>query len=628
MAYRVDSPYAIVDLSSGRIDYDRTPEELVRKFFSGRGLNMYYLYKYLRPGTDAFDPDNPLIFGTGLLTGTPSPSPSRMNVTFKSPESGILGDGNIGGHFGARLRSAGFDRLIFRGRADAPSYVLAEDGKLSIHDGAFLVGLDSQQKQEALRERLGTDIQVATIGQSGEKLVRYACVRNGLKASARCGGGAVMGAKNLLAIAARGKQRPGFDNKEFIRAGMEQKQYLYTSKVIRVLGTVGTAFLYDTSNHLGTIRTNNSMLNFFDDSLNAEEIEEQVEKMVSCFGCGVHCRHKNNQGGEGPEYSTTVLIGSNIGISGADRIVTLNNICNDLGFDTSSVGSILSWAFELYERGIITKEHTGGLELRFGDIDLVKQLLYMIDRREGFGDVLAEGTYAWKTFGKESLDYLIAIKGLPQSDPHDVRYIKAFALGIAVASRGADHLRNRPTLEILELPEDVTEQIYGTPTNPDMTAYDTKEHVVKFSEDIFAVGDALGICRFVTQGFNSPHMIDYERFSTLIEQNSGWQYDAEQLKDVATNILDLERMINMREGISRADDTLPKRYFDDPMPGRLTKGHKIDRDEFAGMLTRYYRLRGWTDEGVPSKAVVDELNALVQPEVPLVVEEEAAVTAR
>src|SRR5579884_3773832 len=578
MAYSTDSPYALIDLSTGEIRYDRTPEPVVRKLFSGRGLNMYYLYKYLRPGTDAFDPDNPLIFGTGLLTGTPSPSPSRMNVTFKSPESGIIGDGNIGGHFGARLRSAGFDRLIFLGRADKPVYVLAEDGQLSIHDGSFLVGLDSQQKQEALRQQLGTDIQVATIGQSGEKLVRFACVRNGLKASARCGGGAVMGSKNLLAIAARGKQRPGFDNKEFIRVGMENKQYLYTSKVIRVLGTVGTAFLYDTSNHLGAIRTHNSMLNFFDDTLNAEEIEEQVDKMVSCFG-------------------------------------------------SSSVGSILSWAFELYERDVIDKETTGGLELRFGDFELVKDLLYMIDRREGFGDVLAEGTYAWRTFGKESLDYLIAIKGLPQSDPHDVRYIKSFALGIAVASRGADHLRNRPTLEILELPAEVTKQLYGAETNPDMTAYDTKEYVVKFSEDIYAVGDALGICRFVTQGFNSPHMIDWERFSALIEQNSGWKYDADQLREVATNILNLERMINMREGISRADDTLPKRYFDDPMPGRLTKGHKIDREEFAGMLTRYYRLRGWNDEGVPPKQVVDELNALVQPEVPLVVEEEAAVAA-
>jgi aldehyde:ferredoxin oxidoreductase len=628
MSYRVDSPYALIDLSSGRIDYDRTPESVVRRFFSGRGLNMYYLYKYLRPGVDAFDPDNPLIFGTGLLTGTPSPSPSRMNVTFKSPESAIIGDGNIGGHFGARLRSAGFDRLIFMGRADRPSYVLAEDGKLSIHDADFLVGLDSQQKQEALRQRLGTDIQVATIGQSGEKLVRFACVRNGLKASARCGGGAVMGAKNLLAIAARGKQRPGFDNKEFIKAGMEQKQYLYTSKVIRVLGTVGTAFLYDTSNHLGAIRTHNSLLNYFDDTANAEEIEEQVDKMVSCFGCGVHCRHKNKQGGEGPEFSTTVLIGANLGISGAERIVTLNNICNDLGLDTSSVGTIIAWAMELYERGIIDKETTGGLELRFGDFELVRDLLYMIDRREGFGDVLAESTYAWRTFGKESLDYLTAIKGLPQSDPHDVRYIKAFALGIATASRGADHLRSRPTLEILELPQELTAKIYDAETNPDMTAYDTKEHVVKFSEDIFAVGDALGICRFVTQGFNSPNMVDWDRFAELIKLNSGWEYDKEELRQVGTTILDLERMINMREGISRADDTLPKRYFDDPMPGRLTKGHRIDREEFAGMLTRYYRLRGWSEDGVPAKDVVDELNALIQPEVPLEVEESVPAGVR
>jgi aldehyde:ferredoxin oxidoreductase len=209
-----------------------------------------------------------------------------------------------------------------------------------------------------------------------------------------------------------------------------------------------------------------------------------------------------------------------------------------------------------------------------------------------------------------------------------VRYIKAFALGIATASRGADHLRSRPTLEILELPQELTAKIYDAETNPDMTAYDTKEHVVKFSEDIFAVGDALGICRFVTQGFNSPNMVDWDRFAELIKLNSGWEYDKEELRQVGTTILDLERMINMREGISRADDTLPKRYFDDPMPGRLTKGHRIDREEFAGMLTRYYRLRGWSEDGVPAKDVVDELNALIQPEVPLEVEESVPAGVR
>jgi aldehyde:ferredoxin oxidoreductase len=286
-------------------------------------------------------------------------------------------------------------------------------------------------------------------------------------------------------------------------------------------------------------------------------------------------------------------------------------VCNELGLDISSSGTILAWAFELYEKGIIDKKTTEEA-LRFGDFELVKRLLYKISRREGFGDILAESTRNIKRFGKTSEDYLIAVKGLPQSDPHDVRYIKAFALGIATASRGADHLRSRPTLEIfLRLPQEVKARIYGKGVPNDPTSYKGKEKTVYFSDNIFATIDCLGICKFICHGFNSPHFVDYPWMKKLIHYASGWQFSEKDIQDIGKRVIDIERMFNNREGISRNDDTLPKRYFDDPMPLKIAKGHHIDRKQFNSLLSRYYRMRGWDSNGQVKPERVRELEALL-----------------
>ncbi|MFQ5911421.1 MAG: aldehyde ferredoxin oxidoreductase C-terminal domain-containing protein, partial [Thermoplasmata archaeon] len=232
-------------------------------------------------------------------------------------------------------------------------------------------------------------------------------------------------------------------------------------------------------------------------------------------------------------------------------------------------------------------------------------------KREGFGDILAESTRAAKKLGRKSKDYLIAVKNLPQSDPHDVRYIKAFALGIATASRGADHLRSRPTLEIfLRLPREVKERIYGKGVSPDPTSYKGKERTVYFSDNIFAVVDSLGICKFICHGFNSPHFIDYPRFGELIEAATGMRYGRRRLESVGKRVVDTERLFNIREGLTRRDDTLPKRYFDDPMPLGVTKGHRIEREEFDALLSRYYKMRGWDEDGMLSSSRVEEIESI------------------
>jgi len=603
---------AVVDLSEGTVDMIETPEEVLRKFVGGRGLNMYYLYKYLKPGSDPLSPDNVLILGTGILTGTLAPNTGRHSVTCKSPESGIIGDANIGGFLGPEMRFAGIDRLIILGKAEKPVYLYLEDGNIEIRDARDYWGLTCSETDRQIRYDLGSDVEVECIGPAGENMVRFACTRYGLKnAAGRCGTGAVWGSKNLKAVVAKGTRGLPVDDPEgMLQKHIELRDYLKESKVIKVLGRVGTPLLYDVSNYLGAIRTHNSQQTVFFDTLNAEEVHKYVNKMLGCYGCVVHCRHRNTRGGEGPEYTTEVLLGANVGVADTGAMIELNNIANDLGLDVSSSGTYIAWAIELFEKGYITEEQAGRV-LRFGDYEMVKQLLYDITYRRGLGDTLAEGSWLVDKFGPETGEFLMAIKGLPQSDPHDVRYLKAFALGIATSSRGADHLRSRPTLEILDLPAEFMRRNYGQPVNPNPTAYETKAVLVTFSENIFAVVDCMGICKFVCHGFNSPRNLNYDHFRELTKLATGLDFSKEELQEVGARVLDQERLINYQEkGITRKDDTLPGRYFDEPMPSARAKGSYIDREKFQEMLDEYYHIRGWDDNGMLPQERIDELNRL------------------
>lgn len=592
-----------IELPGGTAQTRPVPEADLRRCLGGRGLNMLELARALRRAggakkVDPLGPDNPLILGAGMLTGTIAPNAARFNVSAKSPETLGLGDANGGGFFAAAMRKAGFDRLVITGRAEEPSILLLEDRQVRLLPAEGLWGMSVWETQEELRRRHGGGTVSAVIGPAGEHQVRMAAVMTGKKnAAARGGLGAVMGSKNLKAIAAVGGGRIAVDDPEHLRAlRIDQTAYLKSSRVIQVLGKSGTPFLYDVSNRLGAIRTRNSQDNFFEDTLEAAEIEKYSDRMLACTSCVVHCRHRNTLGGEGPEYSTIGLLGANLGIAPTEQVIDLNNRVNELGLDASSAGSIIAWAMELYQRGLIGDDLTEG-PLEWGDYERVCDLLEAIAHRRGFGDLLADSSQAARRLPPEARDYLMAIKDLPQSDPHDVRYIKSFALGIAVASRGADHLRNRPTLDILRLPDDVRRSIFGVETNADPTAYEGKAAMVAWHEDIYAVADSLGICKFVTHGFNSPHLLGYEHFSELVLAATGLTLTPAELRQAGANVVDLERVLNAEFGRTRADDTLPKRTFEEPMPARVTQGHQIDRASFDAMLDEYYAVRGWDPEG-------------------------------
>lgn len=603
-----------IDLTNGACETRPVPEATLRSLLGGRGLNMLELGRALRRAggagrVDPLGPENPLIIGAGMLTGTIAPNAARFNVSAKSPETLGLGDANAGGFFAAAMRKAGFDRLVIRGRASQPSVLLLEDGQARVVPADGLWGMTVWEAQEELRRRYGPGTVSAVIGPAGEHKVRMAAVMTGKKnAAARGGLGAVMGSKGLKAVAAIGSGRIPVEDPARLRdLRIEQTAYLKGSRVVQVLGKSGTPFLYDVSNRLGAIRTRNSQDNFFEDTLEAAEIEKYSDRMLACTSCVVHCRHRNTLGGEGPEYSTIGLLGANLGIAPTDQVIDLNNRVNELGLDASSTGSIIGWAMELYQRKLIDSATTGG-PLEWGDYGRVCELLEAITYRRGFGDVLADSSQASRRLPSGARDYLMAIKDLPQSDPHDVRYIKSFALGIAVASRGADHLRNRPTLDILRLPDDVRREIFGVETNPDPTAYDGKAGMVAWHEDIYAVADSLGICKFVTHGFNSPHLLGYEHFAQLIEAAAGWAFTPQELRQAGVNVVDLERVLNAEFGRTRRDDTLPRRTFEEPMPARATKGHRIERAAFERMLDEYYAVRGWDKEGrlpAPRRAEIE-----------------------
>jgi aldehyde:ferredoxin oxidoreductase len=604
----LDRRYAEIDLTSKSVSTKKIPKEWTEAYLGGRSLNMIFLFKQLENIglVDAFDPKNPIILGTGILTGTGAPSSSRMNFTTISPESQVFCDANIGGFFGSHMRYSGFDMLIIKGKSSVPVYIYLNNEKIEFKSAENLWGLTTSETQANLENELGENIDTVCIGPAGENLVRYACVMSGLKSAAgRGGAGAVFGSKNLKAIVAHGgKGIPIADPINFFKIVQEYNQYLSESNIVKALGKYGTPLLYDVSNMLGAIRTNNSQLNAFSDSLNVNNFHEFVEKMVSCSSCVVHCRHrnkipqKNNVQGEGPEYSTMGLLGANVGISDAKQVIILNNLVNDLGLDSSSTGTYLAWFIELFEKQLINIDQTAE-KYEFGSFELIHKLINDLTTRTGFGDIIAEGSRASSKININN-DLLIAIKGLPQSDPHDVRFIKSFSLGIATATRGADHLRSRPTLDILtSIPDNVLNKIYKTEVDRSPTSYKTKEFLVYFSENIFALQDSLGICRFICQGFNSPKLLGYSHFVELIKYATGMEFSESNLEEIGKNIINLERWINYKFfNIGFEGDTLPKRYFDEPMniPDKPTTGEYIKREKFQEMLMNYYRLRGWIKE--------------------------------
>jgi aldehyde:ferredoxin oxidoreductase len=635
---------AYIDLSTGEIETRPIPLDVRKKFLGGRGLDVYLLYNHTKKGVDPLGPDNALLISGGILTATCASATARTHVMAKSPLTGLLGSANMGGFFAPELAWAGFHHLLIKGKAEKPVYLWIKNNEIEIRDASHLWGKTTTETQWSIREELGDEeVKCAVIGPAGENLVRYANVMTGIKNSAgRTGMGCVMGSKNLKAVAARGtmdiKIAHPIEALDYNKRFIDQ---ITSAKVNKTQGTLGTPFIWGATNSWGGVRCRNFQYNQceYADDIEPERLDEIATEtigpyhMTGCFGCQVHCRaqYKIPSGpyagryDEGPEYTSQGAFGGEPDCKKAVTVLTGNHLVNQYGVDNLEIGSLISWAMELYELGILSSKDTDGLDLRFGNDEALLEMVERICYRKGWlGDTLADGGIpASEKIGKNSFDYLIQVKGM--SNLHsDERATPALALNTATASRGSDHLRSRPAIDLYHLPEEVLRKIYSSPIpyngplSSEHTAYVGKPWQVFWQENCYMAVDCLGICKYHTV-FLGATLPNFEDWPKVLYYNTGIEMTPEEIWQVAERCNIMERLFNLREGLKRDDlkkgDILNHRYFDEPCRRGAPDviGRSIDREEFKKMVDELYGYKGLDENGIVKPETLKRLGIDKEP---------------
>jgi len=620
---------AIVDLTSESVEIKDIPEELLRLYLGGEGLNTYLLYNHLPPGTDPLSPDNVIIFGSGLVSGY-DVSSSRFCVTSKSAEGeGGFGTSSSGGHWAAELKFAGFQHIVIKGKASGPTYLWIHDGEVEFRDASFLWGRDTYECQELLRDDLGdANIQVAVIGQAGENLVKFANVMHGLKrAAGRTGMGCIMGSKLLKAIVVRGKQgiKPADPDKMFEVYNNHYRQ-ITSTKIYPVISRYGTLTIFCIQNQGGMISVKNNQYNYFEEAeghLDDEIFEEQYKtKSLACFGCPLRCSHRYRIGsgpytgvwGEGPEFYMMAGFGPAVGNADWDLILAANTLINRYGLDVGSSSGYIAWLMELWQRGIINEKDTAGLNLDWGNKESILTLLHQMALNEGLGGMIGQrASKSAEAFGKEAGRYLYTQRGMMHETPENTRASRATTLAAATASRGSDHLKGRCALEFYAMPPEVLAKIYGKPVASEFSSWEGKSWMSVWTQNFLTVVDSLGYCKFATIFPGSTHNLAYNQFCETLQAARGWDITPEELMETGERIWNLQRMFIQREtGLLREGDIPPSVYFQ-PQPLEPLKGAKLDHDEYDNALNEYYELRGWTVEGYPRPETLSRLKLDKEP---------------
>jgi len=627
--------YLRVDLSGSKITVHKLEKELPRHYIGGVGFCARILWDEVGPATEPLGPENVLVFATGPVTGTFFPSAGRYVIAAKSPLTGSWGQASAGGHFGPELKYAGYDMAVLEGRATNPVYLHVDDDFLELRDAAHLWGRDTNETTKAIREELGDPtVKVACIGQAGEKLVRYACIISDFyRAAGRTGMGAVMGSKNLKAIAVRGsKSVSATSSMKYMDAATEAFRKVteeWGEACESSLGRYGTPNLVEVEASIGRLPTKNHIFGVYGraDDIGSEVLNEKYRaRRESCFSCGIQCKFISEvRSGpysgtttSGPEYETIMAFGSNCLNNNVESIIHANLLCNLYGLDTISTGKVISFAMECYEKGIITRTDADDLDLSWGNHDAIVKLVHRIATREGLGDVLAEGSrMAARKLGKGAEEFAIQVKGMEVSG-QDGRAHQSSGLTHATAARGADHLTSLSCLEEKGY-EETAGTRYGRERakdlcNPLSTTY--RGNLVKDLEDLFALTDSLVICKY---GVMWPPIFYFDDFARAIPALTGiTEYgDVGEVRLSAERICNLRKAFNAREGLTRKDDTLPERFLREPMPSGPGAGHVCQLDP---MLDEYYEARGWDKgSGLPVRktlmrvgldSVADDLEAL------------------
>jgi len=596
-----------VDLSASKVSSEEIPQSLFDKFLTGAGLATHYLCHEVPKGADPLGPENELVLMTGALTGARAPSTGRFNWVFKSPLTGIWAQSNSAGFWGVDFKKTGFDGIVFQGISAKPVYLVVEEGKAELRDAGHLWGKSVSETTKLIKKELGQKFHVDCIGIAGENQVRYASIMNDLhRAAGRCGGGAVMGSKRLKAIAVHGRKSVKLANPTaFSQVAKKQFELLDQHMFKVALESFGTNVVIDMVNVRGGFPTRNWQTGVFPqiEEINAEALSEKVlVETKGCFACPLNCgrrseirkgKYKGTRG-EGPEYESVGTLGGQCQVTDMEAITKAHYLCDDYGLDTISTGSSIAFAMECYEKGILTKSDTDGLELKFGDSGMVIELVHKIAKREGVGALLAEGTRRMsQKLGRETEKFAMHVKGL-ELPAYDSRAVQITGLAYAVANRGGDHITayiQGPTF--LDIP------FLCVPDSQikDVNVADPGEvHVLVDLENVMTALDTLGACKFM--GF----CVAAEEWIELVEHCLGRRFTYDDLVEVGERAYNLARVFNVREGVTRADDTLPPRLLEEPLPEGPAAG-KVN-ENLPAMLDRYYELRGWdkaTGKPTPEK---------------------------
>jgi len=605
-----------VDLTNGAVGRQPIDEGLARNFLGGRGLNVKWLHDHVPPHTDPLSPDNVLVFGAGPLVGTTFPGGARLNITAMSPQTGILGDSNAGGFFGPEMKFAGYDQIVVEGRAPSPVYLFVADDRIELRRADALWGMDVWQATFAVQQDVAdAAVQVATIGQGAENGVRFAGVFVNLnRAAARTGMGAVMASKNLKAIAVRGTGAITVADAARFAALIERlDERIAKHPEYDERARLGSTRLVKALDRIGALPTRHFQGTPFDgaDAVSGEAVERLYKvKGKACFACTIPCSRFVRVDDprfpglemEGPEYEALAGFTARVGNSDLALALKCVDLANRYGLDAIATSEVIAWSMECCERGLLSREEAGGLDLTWGNGGAILSLVHQIAHREGFGDLLADGVRrAAERLGRGSGQFALHSKGL-EIFQADLRAIKAYALGNAVSSRGADHLRSEPWFEFSN---DAAEGIrrYGTAESAFRLEHKGKGLVVKHFEEMAAIADATGICK---NTYNNMEVLDWPETADLLQAATGWTLTGEDVRRIGERIVNLERMFNAREGIGRKDDTLPARFVTEPLPeGNPSAGAVVD---LQAMLDEYYHARGWdVATGLPTREKLQEL---------------------
>lgn len=608
-----------VDLTRHKFRIEEPDEAFYRLYMGGSCLGSYYLMKYMPAGADAFDPNNVLVFAVSATTGAPISGASRFNVTAKSPLTGAIGDSQAGGFWGAELKYAGFDAIVMTGRSPKPVYLWIRDGEFGLKDGFRVWGKITGEAQAIIREELGDPkVRIAQIGPAGENLVRYACITNELKHyNGRTGMGAVMGSKNLKAIAVRGTNPPEFSERDRIfsmaRSGAKRS---HKHPGVQGLREYGTAAVISANQAMGGLPTRNWRSGVFEHAENISGATMKntiLQKNETCWGCVVRCKrvvaaeepYEVDPAYGGPEYETIAALGSYLGIGNMVAVAKAAELCNKYGLDTISTGGTLAFAMECFENGIITLEDTGGIELNFGNADAALKTITCIAQRKGIGDILAAGSQkAAERFGNGAEKYAICSKG-QEFPAHMPRVKGSLSLAYACNPFGADHQSSQhdPAISAQPFGEDMTALGFRVAASSDSLGFE-KVRLWAYTQRLFSALDTLELCQFC---FGPGLLYGISDIVELVNAATGWSTTLWEIMQVGERRINLMRMFNAREGFSSEDDDLPDRVFE-PLRGGHTEGNRIDREEFKEAKRQYYEMMGWCPQtGIPTGLKLKEL---------------------